>query len=207
MLRIFRKYFITGLIVILPVVITFWIIRIVFLFFDGILGKYIRILFEKRHYEAYIPGTGLLLSILIVFLIGFVVHKILGKKFVSWVERWFSNLPGVKHIYSPTKQVVDFLFVKHRASLKKVVLVEYPRKGIYSIGFLSCDHAPTSSKVVGEDIVGILVPSTPNPLTAYFMFVPRSTLIFPEMSVEEALNFIISGGIASNSKSSEEPVA
>jgi uncharacterized membrane protein len=200
MLRSIRKYFITGLIVTLPIIITFWIIRTVFFFLDGLLGRHIRDILEDRYLEVYVPGMGLVLSILLLFLIGFFVHKILGRKFTLWFEQWFSNLPLIKHIYSPTKQVVDFLFGKHKANLKEVVLVEYPRKGIYSIGFLTRDLEPICSKATGQELSCVIIPSTPNPITAFTIFVPRNDLLYPDMSIQEGLNLIISGGIVSNNK-------
>lgn len=189
----YKKYFIAGLAVLLPVIITIYILIITFKFSDGIIGKYINpYLKEQLGYS--IPGLGLLLTALLVLFTGVLATNIFTKQWLPNIERWFMRLPLIQKIYSPAKTMVDFLFSPKQVAFKKVVLIEYPRKGLFSIGFITCEHV-NLKPAQKDDLTAVLVPSTPSPFTGYFVLVPASEIVHLDMSIEEGMKAIISGGI------------
>jgi uncharacterized membrane protein len=119
----------------------------------------------------------------------------IGKKILQDFEKFFSGLPLVKNIYPGFKQLVLFLLAQKEFGFQKVVLVEYPSKGLWSVGFLTNDQFPKISGIFNKDIVSVFVPSSPGPLTGYVVFVPREEVKFPDISVSDALKIVISGGV------------
>jgi uncharacterized membrane protein len=190
-----KQYFITGLIVIIPVFLTVYVLVFIFQFFDGILGRFINN-YIKQKLGFFIPGLGLILSLCIVFLVGFMAKRIFGKEkiFLNF-EKWFSELPVIKNIYPAFKQLVLFVLAQKEFGFKKVVLVEYPSKGIWSVGFLTNEPFQKINNEFKREMVPVFVPSSPGPLTGYVLFVPKEELKFPDISVSDALKIIISGGV------------
>lgn len=189
-----RRYFLTGLVVTLPIVLTVWMLFQLFIFADNLLGRFISARIEQ-HLGFYIPGISLIITFIIVILIGVVATIFLGKKLLPIIESWFLKFPFAKQIYLPAKQIVGFLFSRKRISFKQVVMVEYPRKGVWSIGFLTAeafDEAKTKTK---QDLLSIYLPGSPNPITAYVIFVPRKDVVSLDITVEQGMKLIVSGGI------------
>ncbi len=188
-----RRIFVTGLAAIIPIVITVYVISGLFRFADGILGKYINeYIFSTYGYR--LPGLGIIISLLIIFLLGGVV-LISRMRFIRFIENAFFRLPLVKNVYFPVKKIVDFLFLKESARLQKVVLVEYPRKGIYSIGFVTNESSDRFRNKIGKKLYNVFIGSSPSPVTGFTIIVPEDELIFLDISVEEALKIIVSGGM------------
>lgn len=189
-----KKYFITGLISIIPVSLTVYVLVFMFRFLDGILGRFIN-QYLKKELGVFIPGIGLILSVCLIFIAGFMASWFIGRKIFQKLENLFSGLPLVKNIYPAFKQLVLFLLAQKEFGFQKVVLVEYPSKGLWSVGFLTNDQFPKISGIFNKAIVSVFVPSSPGPLTGYVVFVPREDLRFPDISVSDALKIIISGGV------------
>jgi uncharacterized membrane protein len=185
-----RKYFLTGLVIILPI----WVLFQIFVFADNLLGRFINEQI-KRLVGFYVPGISLILTFIIVIIIGFLASRFLGRRLLPVLERWFLKFPLTKQIYIPAKQIVEFLFSQKAPSFKQVVMVEYPRKGIWSIGFITNDAFEEVKKKTNEDLLGVYIPSSPNPITAYLAYVPKKDVIFLDISVEQGLKLIVSGGI------------
>ena len=181
-----KKYLVTGLVVIVPVVSTIYILVSLFRFADGILGRYLNV-YIKRELGFYIPGLGLLLSLLIIFIVGFVSTKFFGRRIFRSIERWFSNLPLINKIYPALKQIVSFASTEKELGFKKVVLVEYPSKGIWSIGFLTNDKFSKIDKVTNREMLAVFLPTTPGPLTGYVVFVPKEEVKFLDMPINLSL--------------------
>lgn len=189
-----RGYFIAGLAVSLPLFGTGYLIFILFSFTDNLLGRFInKYLQEKLGF--YIPGLGLFLFLLLILSIGILTRQIFGRKFFSWVEAGFSKLPILKYIYPSLKQIVDFFFSQKEFAFKKVVLVEYPRKGAWSLGFITNEGLPAAKEILKEDLLNVFIPTTPGPLTGYFVLIPRQEVVYLNISVEDALKVIVSGGV------------
>lgn len=189
-----KRYFITGFIVLVPVCLTIYVLVALFRFVDNILGRFLNIYLNKI-LGFYIPGLGLLLFLVIIVLVGFLAGRFLGNKIFPGIEKWFLGLPLINKIYPTFKQIILFVLAQKEFGFKKVVLVEYPSKGIWSLGFLTNEEFKKMSEVVGKDMAPVFIPSSPNPLTGYVIFLPKEELKFPDISIGDALKIIISGGV------------
>ena len=189
-----RKYFITGLVVVVPVFLTVYVLVFVFRFTDNILGRFLNVYF-KNTLGFYIPGLGVLIFILLILLVGFLANRYIGKRIFPLIDRWFSNLPLVRNIYPTFKQVISFILAQKEFGFKKVVLVEYPSKGIWSLGFLTNEEFLKLSQISNKAIVSIFMPTSPGPFTGVVIFVAKEDLQFPDISITDAFKIIISGGV------------
>ena len=189
-----KRYFIAGLLAILPISLTLFILLIIFRLIDNIIGRIINN-YLKTAFGFHIPGLGFILVILIILIIGFIVSHLLSKKALPLIERWFLKLPGIRQIYPAIKQIVGFVFSKDIAAFKKVVLVEYPSKGIWSVGFMTNEGFREAQELTGQELIHVLIGSTPSPWSGFFILVPKNAVKFLEMSAEEGIKLIVSGGI------------
>ncbi|MFH1519987.1 MAG: DUF502 domain-containing protein [Candidatus Omnitrophota bacterium] len=188
-----KRIFITGLTATIPLVITVYVITGLFHFADGILGKYINIFFyEYIGYE--IPGLGILIVILLIFILGLVI-RLSRMRIFRWTERVFFRIPLVNKIYFPVKRIVDFLFFPPQKNFRSAVLVEYPRKGVYSLGFLTNENTITFKEKGTKKFCNVYVPSSPSPITGFVIIVEDKDLTFLDIGVEQALRLIVSGGL------------
>lgn len=189
-----KHYFGTGLLITLPVFFTLYLLYIVFRFLDGILGKVINY-YLKKEFGFFIPGLGMMLGIIIVFVVGFIATNFIGKRVFKALESWFLRFPFIRQIYPAARQIVDSFVSRRGPAFKKVVLVEYPSAGIWSVGFITNDSFREANERTGEDLLHVLVPNTPSPLSGFLVLMPRSKVKILDISVEEGIKLIISGGI------------
>jgi len=191
-----RKYFITGLVVFLPIALTIYLFFLAIDFTDNLLGKYLEPYFYSN-FGFYFKGLGIVVGIYIIILIGFVVTNFFGKKIYDFFDHLIIKLPFFKQIYPALKEMASFLFARDKmASFRKVVIVEYPRKGIYAIAFLTNDSSEKIRELTHQkELCNIFIPSAPQPLTGYVMLIPKKDLIQTDMTVEEAFKLIVSGGV------------
>jgi uncharacterized membrane protein len=189
-----RRYFLSGIALILPILITLYILIGLFRFCDGLLGRYINYYF-KHNFGYTIPGLGLLLFLIIILVTGFIATNFLGKRLLHLLERWFIKLPFVAKIYPHVKQFTDYVFGQEKPSFKKVVLVEYPRKGVYSLGFVTNEGMREVENRTKEEIVTVLIPIAPNPFSGFFVFFKKEEVIYLDMKIDEAIKLIVSGGV------------
>ncbi|MCA9400279.1 MAG: DUF502 domain-containing protein [Candidatus Omnitrophica bacterium] len=196
MMNKFRNYFLSGLIVFLPLALTIYIFVLAIGFADSLIGKYLEPSFAER-FGFYFPGISILVGIYIIVVIGFIVTNFVGKKVYDFFENMLIRLPFFRQVYPALKEMAVFLFARDRyRTFKQVVLVQYPRKGIYSIGFLTNERsAKKISDAVKQDLCNVFVPSAPGPLTGFAIMVPVKDLIYVDLSVEDAFKFIVSGGV------------
>lgn len=188
-----KRFFITGLAALIPLVITIYVLIGLFSFADGILGKFINKIL--KHYLGYgIPGLGILITVLIIFFTGFILH-LSRMRFFKFMERIFFRMPLINKIYFPVKKVVDFLFFPPQRVFKSAVLVEYPRKGIYSLGFITNESSPEFKEKIAANLYNVFLPSSPSPLTGFTIIVRAEDLTFLDTSVDEAIKLIVSGGL------------
>ena len=191
-----KRIFITGLTAIIPLVITIYVVVGLFYFADGILGKFINKYFDQ--YIGYeIPGLGIVLAILIIFLLGLII-SLTRMKLFRWVENIFFKIPLVNKIYLPVRRIVDFLFFPPQKNFKNTVLVEYPRKGIYSLGFVTNYESLEFKEKGRRELYNIFIPSSPYVLSGFTIIVEKRDLIFLDIGVEEAIRLVISGGLLSS---------
>ena len=196
MLSKLRKYFFSGLLAFLPLALSVFLFIWVIGFADGLLGKYIDPLM-KQHLGFYVPGLGLILGLLCIILIGFIATRYFGRKIQETIEKLFLRLPFFKQVYPAVKEIASFFFSRGKLKFKTVVLFEYPRKGVYSFGFLtSAASLRINSQIKGHgELCNVFLPSAPGPLTGFVMIVPKKDIIFTDITVEEAVRFIMSGGV------------
>jgi uncharacterized membrane protein len=190
-----RKIFITGLAATIPIVITVYVIVGLFRFADGILGKVINeYLYQYLGYR--LPGLGIIISILLIFLVGLIL-KLSRMKISKIFENLFFKIPLVNNIYFPVKKIVDLLFLQQPSRFRGVVLVEYPREGIYSIGFITNESPEQFSTKIEKKLYNIFIPSSPFPTTGFTVIVPEENIVFLDMTIDEAVRVIVSGGMLS----------
>ena len=190
MLRRIRNIVITGIVVLLPLITSTYIIWFLFKVIDNVTGFLVELIIGRQ-----IPGIGLVFTFLIIFLVGLFATNIIGKKIISFGENILLRIPLFRNIYISIKKVLDALFTQHRSSFQKAVLFEYPRPGLYQLGFLTGESSPYFEQKTGRELYNIFLPTTPNPTSGMFIMVPRSEAIILDIPIEDALRLIISGGI------------
>ncbi len=197
--RRLRNIFITGLLVTLPIAFTIFILNFLFRTLDNSLSPiFTQLLIAvgapiKEGYR--IPGLGVVMVILVIFLIGVFTKNIFGATLVKGWERLVERIPVVRTIYTGAKQVVTTIAQTDTKAFSKVVMVEFPRKGIYSLGFVTNDTRGEVQVLTEENLVNVFIPTTPNPTSGFLVFVAEEDLTELTMTVEEGLKFIISVGI------------
>ena len=188
-----KRIFVTGLAAIIPLGITIYVIGGLFYFADGIAGERINRFFEQ--YIGYkIPGLGILIVILLIFCLGMILRFSQMRVF-KWIEGVFFRIPLVNKIYFPIKRIVDFLFFPPGKDFRNVVLVEYPRRGIYSLGFLTNKNTIEFKERGEKELCNVFMPSSPSPITGFIIIVEEKDLISLDIGVEEAIRLIVSGGL------------
>ncbi|MBN1527257.1 MAG: DUF502 domain-containing protein [Candidatus Omnitrophica bacterium] len=189
-----RRYFITGLLVILPVFITLYLLFIIFKFVDTIWGVPINY-YLNRNFGFKVPGVGFILGIITVLIVGFVATNLFVRKFFRLIEILFLKFPVIRQVYPAVKQIVSSLISGERRAFKKVVLIEYPSRGIWSVGFLTNESFKEAREKAGRELVHVFIANTPSPFTGFLILVPKDEVKFLDMSVEEGIKLIVSGGI------------
>lgn len=191
-----RAYFLTGILVIAPISIT---ILLTWLFIDFVDQKVTPLIPTAYNPETYLPftlpGLGLLIVIVVLTLVGMLTAGIVGKLLVRISESIMARMPVVSGIYSAVKQIFETVLAQKSQAFREAVLVEYPRRGIWAIGFVSGTTQGEVQNLTEEECVNIFLPTTPNPTSGFLLFVPRSDLIPLSMTVEQAVKMVISGGI------------
>lgn len=189
-MKTIRKIFITGLIVSLPALITVYILNLTFRAFDALLGDLLRLYIGQT-----IPGLGFLVTMALIFLVGLLAANVFGHRLVRMVEGWFAKIPFVRPIYAATRQIIDAFSLQSRNIFESVVMIEYPRKGMYGIGFVTGKILGELQERTAKEVVPVFVPTTPNPTSGFLLLVPREEVVCLSMTVEDALKLIISFGV------------
>jgi len=190
-----RKYILAGMVVWLPIIVTFVILRFIIDLLDQTISLIPRAYQPEILLGTNIPGLGVILSLFLLVITGIIATNIIGQRLFVWSESILAKIPLVRTIYNTSKQVIQAMFSPNSKAFRKVLLVEYPRKGIYSIGFQTGVTTSSVREHIGKDLVSIFIPTTPNPTAGFIMMFPQSEVIELSMSVDEALKFIISLGM------------
>ena len=190
-----KKYFITGLLIWLPLAITYMVISWIVGTLDAILLWLPEEYQPSRYLGVHIPGVGVVAGLLLVFFTGLVAANVIGQKLVRLWEALLARIPVVKSIYYSVKQVSDTLFSSSGQAFRKALLVQYPREGAWTIAFLTGQPGGDAANHLRGDYVSVYVPTTPNPTSGFFLMMPREDVIELDMSVDEALKYIISMGV------------
>jgi uncharacterized membrane protein len=193
-----RNYFLTGLVIAGPIIITIWLTWSFITWVDDLVRPFVPVMYRPETYLPWkIPGTGLVIAFLALTLLGFFAANLVGRTLVEAGERLLDRMPLVRSIYKGLKQVFETLFSESGSSFRTVGLVEFPSPGMWSLVFLS---QPPSEEIVSrlpgrEEHVSVFMPCTPNPTTGFFFYVPRSSVIELDIPVEAAAKLIMSAGL------------
>ena len=195
----FRRFFLTGLLVTAPIIITIYVTWLVITFIDvkvaSLLPEYLDF---RKALPFQIPGLGLLIVIFVITLIGAITPGLIGRNLLKLGEMILFKTPVIRTVYSSIKQIMETVMSTSSKSFKEVVLVEYPRKDIWVIAFVTSSvEGEIDNKIKKSDLVSIFVPTTPNPTSGFLLFVAKKDLSYLDMPVEQAVKLVISGGIVS----------
>lgn len=209
--RRLRNIFITGILITIPVASTLFILNFLLDILDGLVVPwFIKTLIEigtPLPENFHLPGLGLILIILLIFVVGVLTKSFLGAKLVQWGELIVDRIPIVRSIYTGAKQVVTTIAHADTKAFRKVVMVEFPRKGIYSIGFITGTTEGEVQELTEEKLVNVFVPTTPNPTSGFLVFLPHEDVIELTMTVEDGIKFIISVGIVTPEYNQKKVIA
>ena len=185
-----KRTMVSGLIALIPLIITIAVLSWLLTWLDSFAEPVIRGLLGL---DTRIPGLGILLMLVVIYLAGFVASNVLGRKLITWFEDLMMRLPVARRVYHPVRKILDTFTMTGETRTWKTVVVEYPRRGAWMIAFIAGDMP---SEEPGEDLVSVFVPNTPNPAAGRVVIVPRRDVVPVDLSVEEALEFVVSGGTA-----------
>jgi len=196
-------YFLRGLITLLPLLVTIWLLIFMFTFLDGILGQLVGMILGRT-----IPGLGLVIMVALIFLTGYFATHLIGARIFKFGEELLYHVPIVKSIYSAAKQVNDVLFAKKSTEeYRRACIVEYPRKGVWSVGFITSDAAAEIEAKAKEKMINVFIANTPAPATGFLIVVPAREVILLDMKIEDAFKYVISGGVLKpNNLPNEVPI-
>jgi len=186
-----RNKLIAGLFVIGPLGLTLLVLKWIFNFFDSFLGPILR-----SYFDWYVPGMGILLTIIVVYLIGLLASNFIGRKSLSALEKLLFKIPIVKNVYSTAKGIFEAVSYPSRGNFKKVVFIQYPRNGLWTLAFVTNSMMSDD----GKEFYSVFVPSTPNPTTGYVLFVPQNDVSDASFTVEQGIKLLISGGMITPDK-------
>jgi len=189
-----RRYLIAGLLVWVPLVITMLVVQLLVQWADGSLLLLPKAYRPEQLFGFHVPGIGVALTILILLVTGAIVANFFGRKLIRLWERLLESIPLVRSVYSAAKQLAETMFTSDSDSFRKVLLVEFPRRGLWTLAFQTGTDVGEAQQKTGRDIVNVYVPTTPNPTGGYFVMVPREDVQELDMSVDEGLRMLMSMG-------------
>lgn len=193
MIKHIRRYILAGLVVWLPILITFMVFRFLLELLDATISVLPKQYQPDQLFGLHIPGFGILFSLMILIVTGTIATNFLGEKLFLWGEKLLIKIPLVSSIYNTSKQVIQTIFSSNSQAFRKVLMIEFPKPGTYSLAFLTGDNTlPTPD---GQHLLTVFVPTTPNPTSGFLLMVPREQTWETSMSVDEALKLIISLGV------------
>ncbi len=186
-----RKYLLTGVLVLVPFVVTLYIMYAIFQITDGLLGVAV-----SRSLGYRIPGVGLILTALICVSVGMIAQNYFGRRLISWIDASLEQIPVVRSLYNGIKQVADVFVRNNRSEFKRVVMLEYPKEDSWVLGFVTADFIlPEKPDRLDDDMVSVFVPTTPNPTSGFLLIISKKKIIDTHMDIEDAMKVVISGGL------------
>ena len=190
-----KRYFITGLLVVVPLYITVYVFLLLARALDGMFYILPLSLRPQSIIPFHIPGIGIIFAIAVILLVGLLTQNLVGRKLLQAGERILARIPFLRMVYNATKQFMETFFSKEHQGFSKVVMVEYPRKGVYTLGFLTGRTKGEVMEKTEGNTVSVFLPTTPNPTSGFYAIVHEKEVITIEMSVEDAFKIIMTGGI------------
>ncbi|HVT63220.1 MAG TPA: DUF502 domain-containing protein [Legionellaceae bacterium] len=194
-MRYIRSYLLAGLVVWLPILLTIWILSFIIELLDHSIALLPATYQPARVFGINIPGLGVIFSLVILLFTGLVATNFLGQRLMRWSELFLDKIPLVRSIYNTSKQMIQAVFSTNSQAFRKVVMVEYPRKGLWTLAFQTGTTSPELTKDLNTNMISIFVPTTPNPTAGFLLMVSKSEIKEISMTVEDALKYIISLGV------------
>jgi uncharacterized membrane protein len=188
-MKFLRRQFLTGLLILTPIAVTAWILLKVFSLIDNLIAP-----IQQKYPIIDIPGLGFILVVLIIFLTGFFAGNLLGRRIIEAGEHLLSHLPIVPRIYRAVKELSEVFFRDRKTAFRQVVLINYPLPGTYALAFVTKTSPEYFNSLVGEPLINVFIPTTPNPTSGFLLLVPKKDAIFLRITVEEGMKMVISGG-------------
>ncbi len=205
-----RASFLTGIVVIAPVAMTIWLIWTMMGWVDSVVLPLVPSTIQPEKYIGInLRGVGVIIFLIFTIFIGWIAKGLIGRSFISFAESLVDRMPVVRSIYSGVKQIAETVFAQSDRNFEKACLIEYPRRGIWVIGFISTEAKGevAESAQTGDRLMGVFIPTTPNPTSGFLLFLPKQDIIELDMSVEEAAKLVISAGLVyPNAKDPTQPV-
>ncbi len=201
-----RAYFFTGILVTAPVSITFYMAYKIIIWIDSVVNKLLPPQFKTYYNELpfTIPGLGIIILTIAMIVIGMFAAGFIGGFFIRLGDWMLKKMPLVSSVYSLLKQIFETFLSKQNKAFNQVVLVEYPRKGTWVLGFVSTNTEGEIKDILKKEMLNVFIPTTPNPTSGFLLFIPKEEVVFLQMTVEQGLKFVISGGIVSPQKKYEK---
>ena len=191
-----RSWFFTGILVMTPLILTIYVVWAFITFVDNLVVPLVPIEYRPSYYLPFsIPGLGLIIVFLFTTVVGILATGLFGRTLIRLWENILNRMPVVRSVYSAIKQILETVMATQSDAFRQAVLVEYPRKDIWAIGFVTGSTKGEVSENVNKKMVNVFMPTTPNPTSGFLLFFPEKDLIFLEMSVEDALKLVVSGGM------------
>lgn len=203
-MKAIRSYLIAGLILWLPILVTFAILRFIIDLLDFTMAVFPRGYKPEQLFGMHIPGFGLILSLILLFITGVIATNILGQRLFSFSESLLNKIPLVRSIYSSSKQVIHAIMATNGQAFRQVLLVEYPRRGMWSVAFQTSEECALKDPAYPSDYICVFIPTTPNPTSGFLMIVPKADTQPINMSPDEALKYVISLGVMQPSLNNDE---
>ncbi len=200
MLLLLRNYLLTGIFVLVPLMVTLYIMYFVFQITDGLLGVAVSSAIGYR-----IPGVGLIITAIICVGVGVIAQNYLGRRLLNGIEGSLDRIPVVRSLYNGIKQVADVVIQKNSGEFKRVVMLEYPKENCWVIGFVTADFIiPLREKALDDlDMVTVFVPTTPNPTSGFLLILEKARIVDTHMDIEDAMKVVISGGLVQPGRTAE----
>lgn len=197
LLQRFRSNFLTGLVIVAPIGLTMWLVWSVITFIDGRLVPLVPAFYNPSTYLGNdVPGFGVIIFFLFTAVVGSLTKGLVGRRILTWGETIVDRLPLVRSIYNGIKQIAETILNPTNNSFQKAALIEYPRRGIWAVAFVSTEtRGEVGEKLPEDENVSVFLPTTPNPTSGFLLFVPRNDLVMLDMEVEDAAKLIISAGL------------
>jgi len=196
MRRYIRGYFLAGILVTAPIGITFYIAWLLIRWVDAQVASLIPANYNPETYLPFaVPGLGLIVVFMALTFIGWATAGLIGRLWTRLTERALARMPVIRSVYGAVKQIIETILQQQSNAFRQVVLFEYPRRGSWAIGFITGETLGEVQSLTSDDVVNVFLPTTPNPTSGYLLFVPKKELVVLDMTVEEGIKMVVSGGI------------
>lgn len=188
-MRLLRRYFLTGLLILAPTLITGYLVWWVFVRIDNLIQP-----LQRRFPLIDIPGIGFIIVLIFIAVVGLLASNLIGRRVIGFGEKMINRLPLVPRIYTAVKEISEVFLADKKTAFQRVVLIRYPHEKSYALAFVTRDGIDYFNKLSGEELISVFIPTTPNPTSGFMLMLPKRHVVSVDIPVEEAMKMVISGG-------------